>query len=460
MKNLFLNILFSVCSITSLTSCDSNDDAPTISSPYEQYGTPFSNIPRPKDAIIYQVNLRAFSEAGTLNGVRERLSHIKSVGTNVIYLMPIYPVGVLNSVGELGSPYSVRDYKSVSPEYGSLDDLRAFVEEAHTMDMAVILDWVPNHTAWDHPWITEHPEWYQKDDAGNITPPPGTGWNDVAQLNYDNPELRKAMIDAMSYWVFNANIDGFRCDYADGVQQSFWAEAITALRSIKKQDILMLAEGTRKDHFDVGFDYTFGFRYFDALKKVFSEGEPAASLQNANAQEYEGNYNEDNRIVRYTTNHDVNITDGTPIELFGGKPGSMAAFVVTAYMKSIPMIYNGQEIGYTQRIPFFNHTPIDWTTADADIFDQYKQIIAFRKNSEAIRTGTYNGYSSNAIAAFTMKTANETALVLSNLTNGSVKYIVPPALSEASWTNAFTDQSMNLSSELTLSPYQYIVLKK
>lgn len=460
MKNLFLNILFSVCSITSLTSCDSNDDAPAISSPYEQYGTPFSNMPSPKDAIIYQVNLRAFSEAGTLNGVRERLSHIKSVGTNVIYLMPIYPVGVLNSVGELGSPYSVRDYKSVSPEYGSLDDLRALVEEAHTMDMAVILDWVPNHTAWDHPWITEHPEWYQKDDSGNITAPPGTGWNDVAQLNYDNPELRKAMLDAMSYWIYNANIDGFRCDFADGVQQSFWAEAITTLRSIKKQEILMLAEGTRKDHFDVGFDYTFGFRYFEALKKVFSEGEPATALQNANAQEYEGNYNDDNRIVRYTTNHDVNITDGTPIELFGGKPGSIAAFVVTAYMKSIPMIYNGQEIGYARRIPFFNHTPIDWTTADTDVFAQYKQIIDFRKNSEAIKNGAYNGYSSNAIAAFTMKTDNETVLVLSNLTNGNVKYIVPPALSEASWTHAFNDQSMNLSSELTLSPYQYIVLKK
>lgn len=460
MKNLFLNILFSACSITSITSCDSKDDTTVVSSPYEQYGKPFSNMPSPKDAIIYQVNLRAFSQLGTLNDVREGLSHIKSVGTNVIYLMPIYPVGVLNSVGELGSPYSVKDYNSVSPDYGSLDDLRSLVEEAHNMDMAVILDWVPNHTAWDHPWITEHPEWYQKNDAGNITEPPGTGWNDVAQLNYDNPELRKAMIDAMSYWVYNANIDGFRCDYADGVPQSFWAEAVTTVRSIKKQEMLMLAEGTRKDHFDVGFDYTFGFRYFDALKKVFIDKEPATALQNVNAKEYEGNYSDDNRIVRYTTNHDVNITDGTPIELFGGKPGSMAAFVVTAYMKSIPMIYNGQEIGYTRRIPFFNRTPIDWTTADADVFDQYKQIIEFRKNSEAIKTGSYNGYSSNAIAAFTMKTEKETVLVLSNLTNGTVKYLVPPSLSQNSWSNAFTDQPMTISSEVTLSPYQYIILKK
>lgn len=460
MKNLFLNILFILCSITAFTSCSSDDDSVVVSPPYEQYGVPLANMTQPKDAIIYQVNLRAFSDAGTINGVRERLSHIQSLGVNVIYLMPIYPVGVLNSVGELGSPYSVKDYKAVSTEYGTLEDLRALVEEAHALDMAVMLDWVANHTSWDNAWINNHPEWYQKDDTGNIIAPPGTGWNDVAQLDFDNSELRTAMIDAMSYWVYNANIDGFRCDFADGVQQSFWSEAILAVRAIKNQDMLMFAEGTRRNHFDVGFDYTFGFRFFDALKKVFSEGEPASSIQNANAEEYSNNYDDDNRIVRYTTNHDVNITDGTPIELFGGKPGSLATFVVAAYMKSVPMIYNGQEIGYTQRLPFFNKTPIDWSTADNDIFTQYQQIIDFRKNSEAIKTGSYNGYSSNAILAFTMKTDNETVLVLSNLTNSNVKYIVPASLSADSWTNAFTEQSVTLNAELTLSPYQYLVLKK
>ncbi|WP_157207144.1 alpha-amylase family glycosyl hydrolase [Mariniflexile maritimum] len=459
MKNLFLNILFALCSITAFTSCDSDKD-PVVAPLYEQYGTPFTNMPKPKDAIIYQVNLRAFSNAGTINGVKERLNHIKSLGANVIYLMPIYPVGMERSVGELGSPYSVKDYKAVNTEFGTLDDLRSLVEEAHNMNMAVMLDWVANHTSWDNSWIDQHPDWYQQDANGNIIAPPGTGWNDVAQLNYDNVELRKAMIDAMSYWVYNANIDGFRCDFADGVQQSFWAEAIAAIRAIKDQDMLMLAEGTRKNHFDVGFDYTFGFRFFEVLKKVFSEGAPASSLQNANAEEYSNNYNDDNRVVRYTTNHDVNITDGTPLELFGGKPGSLATFVVAAYMKSVPMIYNGQEIGYAQRIPFFNHTPIDWTTADADVFAKYQKIIDFRKNSEAIKTGTYNGYSSNAVSAFTMKTDTETVLVLSNLTNSNAKYLVPAALSGNTWMDAFTNQTMALNTEITLTPYQYIILRK
>ena len=177
-----------------------------------------------------------------------------------------------------------------------------------------------------------------------------------------------------------------------------------------------------------------------------------------NAEEYNNNYDDDNRIVRYTTNHDVNITNGTPIELYGGKQGSLAAFVVAAYMKSVPMIYNGQEIGYTQRIPFFNKTPIDWNTADNDMFAEYQKIIEFRKNSEAIKRGIYRGYSSNAVSAFTMKTDNETVLVLSNLTNGIVKYIIPASLSDT-WVNAFTNESLILNSEMALSPYQYIILK-
>ncbi len=460
MKNLVLNILFTICSLTVMTSCGSDDEGTTVNNPsYEQYGVPFTNMPNKEDAIIYQVNLRAFSESGDINGVRQRLSHIQELGANVIYLMPIYPVGQLNSVGELGSPYSVKDYKSVSTEFGTLEDLRALVDEAHAMNMAVILDWVANHTSWDNAWISEHPEWYQQNENGEIIAPPGTGWNDVAQLNFDNVELRKAMIDAMSYWVFNANIDGFRCDFADGVQQSFWSEAISTLKSIKNQKMLFLAEGTRRNHFEVGFDYTFGFNYFDALKKVFSEGKPATYIQDSNAIEYNNNYDNSNRIVRYTSNHDVNITDGTPLELFGGKPGSLATFVVAAYMKSVPMIYNGQEIGYNQRIPFFNHTPIDWSTADADVFEAYKQIVAFRKSSEAIKTGTYNGYSSAAVSAFTMESPSEKVFVMSNLTNSNAAYIVPTTLASGTWTNAFTGENVSLNGTLTLSPYQYMVLK-
>ncbi|MBF4471708.1 alpha-amylase family glycosyl hydrolase [Flavobacterium sp. HJJ] len=455
----YIKIVFAVCFTLVIAACSSSDDTPNIPSPYDQYGTPFDKMPAKEDAIIYQVNIRAFSNAGTLNGVTEKLDAIHDLGVNVIYLMPIYPVGIVRSAGGLGSPYSVKDYKAVSTEFGTLNDLRKLVDEAHKKNMAVILDWVANHTSWDNAWITAHPNWYQKDASGNIIIPPGTNYNDVAQLDFNNQDMRAAMVDAMSYWVYNANIDGFRCDYADFVPQNFWTQATTALRKIKNQNILMLAEGSKVNHFAAGFDYTFGFGFFDSLKKVFNEGKSVTTIQDANAAEYATNYDNSQRIVRYTSNHDVNWSDGSPVTLFGGKQGSVAAFVVAAYMKSVPMIYNAQEIGYAKKIDYFTHTPIDWSTADAGMLTEYKKIIAFRNTSNAIKRGTYKGYSNDAISAFTMETDTEKVLVLSNLTSGSAKYIVPASLSKIAWKNAFEGASVTLTSEITLQPFQYMVLK-
>lgn len=456
---IFINIVFALLVTSGLASCSSSDNNPDPIPAYPQYGTPFANMPKKEDAIIYQVNLRAFSQAGTIKGVQDRLTSIQELGANVIYLMPIYPVGVVRSAGGMGSPYSVKDFKAVSTEFGTLEDLRVLVEEAHKKNMAVVLDWVANHTSWDNAWITAHPDWYQKDASGNIIIPPGTNYNDVAQLDFNNTEMKKAMIDAMSYWVYSANIDGFRCDYADFVHQNFWSEAITALRKIKNQNILMLAEGKRVNHFASGFDYTFGFEYYGGLKKVFSESKPTTVIQDANALEYANNYDNSQRVVRYTTNHDVNLFDGTPLALFGGKKGSIATFVVAAYMKSVPMIYNAQEIGYAKRIDYFTKNPIDWTTADASILLEYKKIIAFRNGSTAIKTGTYKGFSSDAVSAFTMETATDKVLVLANLTSLTTKYIVPAALTTTAWKDAFTGVTAMVTTEITLQPYQYLVFK-
>ncbi|MDI1305221.1 MAG: alpha-amylase family glycosyl hydrolase [bacterium] len=457
---LYINIVFILIFSSVLASCSSSDNESTPAPAYPQYGTRFEKMPKKEDAVIYQVNIRAFSQAGTIKGVQEKLTSIQELGVNVIYLMPIYPVGVVRSAGGLGSPYSVKDYKAVNTDFGTLEDLRVLVEEAHKKNMAVILDWVANHTSWDNAWITAHPDWYQKDANGNIIIPPGTNYNDVAQLDFTNTEMRSGMIDAMSYWVYSANIDGFRCDYADFVPQNFWSEAITALRKIKKnQNILMLAEGSKVSQFAAGFDYTFGFNFFSALEKVFKENKSATTLQDSNATEYANNYNPENRIVRYTTNHDVNLSDGTPLELFGGKKGSIAAFVVTAYMNSVPMIYNGQEVGYNKRIDYFNRTPIDWSTADLDMLAEYKKIIAFRNSSNALKKGTYKGYSSDAISAFTMETATEKVFVLSNLTTATVNYTIPVSLSKLTWKDGFTGAAITASTQISLLPFEYKVLK-
>ena len=459
MKNtmyIFLAIFISVFT----TGCDDNDDNLNDQTDfgYEQYGENFDNVPDPEDAVIYQVNLRAFSEEGTIDAVTQRLDYIKELGANVVYLMPIYPVGVENSAGGLGSPYAVRDYKAVSSEFGSLEDLQSLVEEAHNRDMAVVLDWVANHTAWDNVWVTEHPEYYERNEEGNFMPPTGTNWNDVIQLDFENPELQDAMIDAMAYWVYNANIDGFRMDAADYVPEGFWTDAVTEIRGIKDQEMLMLAEGGEQRHLRSGFDYIFGFNFFETLKEI-QDGAPASEVQMAHAEEYQNVYNDNKRVVRYTTNHDVNLSDGTPLELFGGIDGSIANFVVAAYMKSVPMIYNGQEIGYDQRLEFFTQTPIDWSTGDQQVFDEYQEIIDFRKNSDALQEGEYNGHSSNDMVAFTMESEEETVLVLSNIRDNETGFLVPQNL-QGEWQNVFEGSTQNLEGQISLPSNSYLVLKK
>lgn len=463
MKSCFNTIYILLLSIAFI-SCSSSEDnpnpdpTPNPDSGYKQYGEPFANMPKSTDAIIYQVNIRAFSNEGTLKGVEKRLDSIKKLGANVIYLMPIYPVGQIKKAGALGSPYSIKDYKAVNPDFGSLEDLRSLVNESHKRNMAVILDWVANHTSWDNKWITEHSDWYQKDASGNIIIPPGTNYNDVAQLNFSNAEMKKGMIDAMSYWVYSANIDGFRCDYADFVPTAFWTQAISTVRKIKNQNLIMMAEGSRADNFTAGFDYNFGFGFYDVLKKTIINKQPASNLQTQNTKEYSNSGS--GRIVRYTNNHDVNLSDGTPLELFGGKKGSLAAFVVALSMNSVPMIYNGQEVGYAKRLNYFDRTPIDWSTTDFAMLKEYKKLIAFRNSSEALRKGKLTGYSNSDVSAFIMQTDTEKILIVVNLRDTAVTYGAATGIANSTWKNALTGESVAITNEIKLGAYQYLLLKK
>ena len=461
MKLYLYTLLIAFSSSGILSSCETSDEGENVQSSnnYEQYGSFFENVPEAEDATIYQVNMRAFSEEGNIQGVLDRMDYIEALGVNVVYLMPIYPVGEERSAGGLGSPYAIRDYKAVNPEFGDLEDLRAVVDAAHERDMAVVLDFVANHTAWDNAWVSEHPEYYQKDENGDIIIPPGTNWNDVAQLDFSNNELRSAMIDAMSYWIYSANIDGFRMDAADYVPDSFWKQAVEQLEEIRGEEILMFAEGGKTEHLNSGFDLIFGFGLFETMQDVFKDGEPVTKIQETNATAYANVYDDSKRVVKYTTNHDVNLSHGTPLELFGGKKGSLAAFVIAAYMKSVPMIYNGQAIGYDQRIEFFTHNPIDWSSADSEMLQEYKDIIAFRNNSEAIRRGELSSYSSADVAVFKMATENASVLVLSNTRNQAKKYIFPAEFQGTTWENALEGGSVSLDKEITLEPYSYLVLK-
>lgn len=427
----------------------------TDSTENEQYGTPFDKVTDPQDAVIYQVNMRVFSDAGNFQGVIAKLDSIQALGANVIYLMPIYPVGVLNAIN---SPYCVRDYLTVNSEFGTLDDLRALVDGAHARNMSVILDWVANHTSWDHTWIGPHPDWYLQNSSGDIVSPPGTGWNDVAQLNFGNDSMRLQMISAMKYWVYAANVDGFRCDYADGPPADFWTQAIDTLRRITTHKLLLMAEGIRAANFTAGFDFNFGFKFYDNLKTIYASNASVLTINTLNISEYTGATGSQ-QMVRYTTNHDVNGSDGTPLALFGGENGSLAAFAVVAFMKSVPMIYNGQEVGMTSKLTFpFTGININWNS-NPGITPRYKKIIAVRNNLECLRTGTLSFLSDANVCAFTKTLNNDKVFVIINLRNQAITYSIPTVYAGTSWTDQITNSAVTLSTSLLLQPYEYWVLK-
>jgi len=420
-----------------------------------QYGKPFKGVPDTRDVMLYQVNTRAFSKTGDFAGVTERLSAIKDLGINVIYLMPIYPVGKLKGAN---SPYATMNYDEVGKEFGTLDDLRKLVDEAHKRNIAVMLDIVANHTSWDHPWI-EKPGYYLRDSVGQIKYP--ETWRDVAQLDFRNQELRLSLIHTMKSWVYKANIDGFRCDYADGPPLDFWKQVNDSLKTIKTHKLLMLAEGSSPKYLSAGFDYFFGFNYFGNMKSIFNKNKSVKSIDALNERDYK-DAKEGQAVVRYLTNHDVNGSDGTPLELFGGKKGSMAAFVVTAYMKGIPMIYNGQEIGTPFRLTFpFTGKSVDWSLEEAnrDVLADYKKVVAFWNKSKAIRRGAMVSYSSDDVCVFTKTLNGEQVLVLSNLRNKAVDYNLPATLA-GKWKGAFDGSKASLAGVVKLEPYQYMVLQK
>jgi len=428
-------------------------DTTTAAATYPpQYGTPFTGVPDPRDVTIYQVNMRAFSSTHNLQGVVNRLDSIKALGVNVIYLMPVYPVGVYKAIN---SPYCIRSLDSVGTEFGTLTDLRSLVDGAHSRNMAVIMDWVVNQTSWDHPWITQHPNWYLQDGSGNIQAL--SGYSDVAALNFSNDSMRSAMIFAMKSWVYRANVDGFRCDYADNPPIDFWQQAIDTLRNITTHSLLLLAEGTRSANYGAGFDYNFGFTFYGNLQPII-QGSSVTLIDNANTSEFVGTTGTQ-QIVRYLTNHDVDGSDGAPVTRLGGIPAANAAFVVVAYMKGVPFVYNGTEEAFPTAIVFpFTSVTINWGINPA-VTAFYKQVIAFRDSSVAIRRGSLASYDNNDVCAFTKTAGDSSVLVLVNLRNTTISYPVPVALQNTSWTDGFAGEAVNVGSTVSLAPYQYMVLR-
>ncbi|MBN2806242.1 MAG: alpha-glucosidase C-terminal domain-containing protein [Prolixibacteraceae bacterium] len=439
------------------TSCD-KDDPMVIKPPHGEDDEPASyqpvplqKLPETSDVVMYEVNLRAFSNEGTLDGVSKRLDSIKALGANVVWLMPIHPIGEEKGVG---SPYCIRDYKAVNPEFGKLTDLRELVDKAHTLGLAVILDWVGNHTAWDHPWINNI-GWYTTDASGNIVE--ANGWTDVADLNFNNHDMRAAMTDAMQYWLDSANVDGFRCDYADGVPVDFWTNALTSLRGSVDRQLLFFAEGTRKENFSAGFDLNFGWSVYGSIKGIIAENKAASGLFSAHERDYQS-VPTGKHMLHFITNHDDNAWDNTPDKLFLSQRGAMAAFVSSTFVGGVPLLYNGQEIGYPYKLSFFTKTPINWSL-NPGITTEYKKLLQIRHESEAIRKGTLKQFTSTDVVAFQRIAGDETVLVLVNVRNRQLDFPLPDDLKQTVWVNQMSRSEVQLGSEVQLAPFEYLILR-
>ena len=446
----FILVIFFSCEKESVTPPDENIE--NITQPYTQYGTPFGSIPENEDIVMYEVNLRAFSSDGDIQGVINRLDEIKALGVNVIWLMPIHPIGETNSVN---SPYSIKDYKAVSSEYGTLEDLRTLTNEAHQKGMAVIMDWVANHTAWDNDWI-ENKDWYSQDGQGNIIHPAGTNWEDVADLNYSNLNMRKAMIDAMTYWIFEANIDGYRCDFADGVPFEFWQTALDTLSTIPDRQYVFLAEGQRLDHFQAGFNLNFGWSFYGQLKSVFN-GQNASNLFSTHNSDYSV-IPSGKHLLRFTTNHDESAWDNTPIVLFNGVDGSLAASVITIFTGGVPLFYTGQEVGRSSKVPFFSNSPINWN-ANPGMLEAYKKLMNFYKGSNVAKIGTNTNHGNTNVVCLKKLYNSEKLLIIVNVRNSIVDFSIPAELQYSNWTNVLTNVPVILGISLELSNYEYVILK-
>jgi glycosidase len=344
-------------------------------------------------SALYEVFVRDFSPSGDFQGVIAGLDRISAAGADVVWLMPIYPVGVLNRKEPLGSPYSVRDYRAVNPAFGTATDFRALVQAVHAQGMKLILDWVPNHTAWDHAWIVEHPDYYVHNERGEISVPRDaqgklTDWTDVAQLDYRNPQLRQEMISAMCYWLEEYGIDGFRVDVAGFVPDDFWREAVPALRAAVPRTILLLAEwGDLKMH-RLGFDLTYAWDSYSRLKAVW-RGAPADTFVRSELADMRAMPPGGMRL-RFTTNHDETAWDQPPVTLFGGAAGARAAYVAMALLPGRPLLYDGQEVESPQQLGLFVRDPIIWDQPQAAVARAfYRRVLQLARTDPAFVSGAF-----------------------------------------------------------------------
>lgn len=411
------------------------------------------------NSTIYEVNLRQMTNEGTFKAFQEQhLDRLADLGVEILWFMPIHPIGEKNRKGPLGSYYSVKDYTAVNPEHGSLEDFKALVDAAHAKGMKVILDWVANHTAWDNAWVTDHPSWYTTDSLGNMIPPVAD-WADVVDLNYDNSEMRHEMIASMQFWLREVDVDGFRCDVAEWVPLDFWVEARTQLDSVKP--IFFLAEADKAELHEA-FDMTYSWGFHHVMNEV-SKGE--MNVQDI-VDYWEGQdtlFKKEDYRMQFITNHDENSWNGTAIERMGKNRKAFAVLSFT--IPGMPLIYSGQESDMSKRLEFFEKDTIEWKNYPLEDF--YKKLVAIKADNEVLQNGETGGElrfaetGNDRVLAYFRSSENAEMLTVLNFSSDSAQVTLNGENIDG-FTKLFSDDASALNEDGTFSlvPHGYQVLVK
>jgi len=415
---------------------------------------------RIQKSIIYEVNIRQFSTEGTFAAFEKEIPRLKELGVEILWLMPIQPVGLKNRKGSLGSYYSVQNYTEVNPEFGSKDDFERLVKTAHENGMLVILDWVANHTAFDNPWITAHPEWYTQDSLGNIKSPVDD-WSDVADLNYDNKEMRAEMIKSLEYWIKEFDVDGYRCDVAFMCPTDFWNDVRVALDKVKP--VFMLAEAEHPELMESAFDMCYTWDLHHLMNDIAKGTKRGVDLIDYFLDD-PTKFPKGMRMV-FTSNHDENSWNGTEFERM---PDCYKTFAVFSYVvPSMPLIYTGQEACLDKRLKFFDKDTIDWK--ECDMTELYKKLAKLKQDNKALWNGTYGSplvfaatVNNENITSFIRQKDDNKILVLMNLSKKptEVKYTDENAF--GTYKEYFTGKEIVIEKNKSykLQPWEYWVLIK
>ncbi len=416
-----------------------------------------------KDAVIYQINTRQYSEDGTFSAVEADLDRIKSLGVDILWLMPIHPIGELKRKGSLGSPYAVKDFQAVNPELGTLEDFKSLVDSAHAKGMKVIIDWVANHTAWDNHLITQHPDWYTRNEKGDMQHPPETDWFDVADLDYSQKGLRNYMAESLLYWVEEVGIDGYRCDVAGMVPTDFWNSVRPELERVKP--IFMLAEWQEPELHEQAFDASYAWRWKEIMQDIV-KGKANASDMAGYYADYQSAWPDHAMRMAYTSNHDQNTWDGTPFDIYG--EAYNAAIVLSFVGEGIPLIYNGQEACNDNRLAFFEKDLIAWND-ECPLNELFTKLVKLKTNHPALHNGSEGGRvapiknsNSHNVFTFTRRKDDHMIVMVLNLSNDEQSFELTGTEALGEFTDYFSNETINLAENFggTLQPWQYKVYVK